>query len=442
MIAETGFDTPTVRHRLVVPDADGRVLVDAGRLPQLVTDDRHTAEVDYINAGIALRYGLRTIVLRSLDHGDAIDGVVDRVHELELLGDGPLPGTLQWQPSNTKRLIDPADRAALALWSPDAVVVDGREWMHRGWFVDACAWIEHALHAAGLAAPLEIVQLRTWATSSVLLVRGADGERYFKALPTSGKAEAAIAQFLSQHFPDAIPRIVASEPDRRWLLMDACRGQKLEAVADVATWERAAARYARLQVDCIARVDALKALGCPSRTLDELARAIEALAADPALRPRPDGLTQAEYDRFVGAVPDLVRRCDELAGCGIPYSLEHGDLWPGNIFCDATSCAVIDWEDVVVSHPFFSLAPLTVGLMNAGLASPENVARVERAYTAAFEPLAPPGRLRRAIELAIPLCFFDMAARYRRQRPSIVRLHPWMRDLVPQTVRLALSRLT
>ena len=103
---------------------------------------------------------------------------------------------------------------------------------------------------------------------------------------------------------------------------------------------------------------------------------------------------------------------------------------------------MIDWEDVVVSHPFFSLAPLTVGMMNAGLASPENVARVERAYTAAFESLAPPSRLRRAIELAIPLCFFDMAARYRRQRPSIVRLHPWMRDLVPQTVRLALSRLT
>jgi Ser/Thr protein kinase RdoA (MazF antagonist) len=194
-----------------------------------------------------------------------------------------------------------------------------------------------------------------------------------------------------------------------------------------------------LQVDCIGRVDALKALGCPSRNLAELTRSIDALAADATVR---GGLSQAEYDRFIAAVPELVRRCDELSACGIPYSLEHGDLWPGNIFCDATSCAVIDWEDVVVAHPFFSLAPLTVGLMNAGLATPDNVARVERAYTAAYESLAPPDRLRRAIELAIPLCFFDMAARYRRQPSSIVRLHPWMRDLVPQTIRLALSRLT
>ena len=51
-----------------------------------------------------------------------------------------------------------------------------------------------------------------------------------------------------QHFPDVVPRIIAAEPARRWLLMKACRGQKLEEIADIAVWERAANRYARLQV--------------------------------------------------------------------------------------------------------------------------------------------------------------------------------------------------
>jgi hypothetical protein len=59
----------------------------------------------------------------------------------------------------------------------------------------------------------------------------------------------------------------------------------------------------------------------------------------------------------------------------------------------------------------------------------------------AFESIASPDQLKRAVGIAVPLCFLDMAARYHRQRPSIVRLHPWMRDLVPQTLRLALSRL-
>jgi hypothetical protein len=34
-----------------------------------------------------------------------------------------------------------------------------------------------------------------------------------------------------------------------------------------------------------------------------------------------------------------------------------------------------------------------------------------------------------------------MALRYRAQRLSVVRLHPWMADLVPQAVRLALTAL-
>jgi hypothetical protein len=42
---------------------------------------------------------------------------------------------------------------------------------------------------------------------------------------------------------------------------------------------------------------------------------------------------------------------------------------------------------------------------------------------------------------AAPLCFLDMAVRYRTQRGSMIALHPWMRDLVPYAVRLALERL-
>lgn len=439
-------DTPTVRHRLIIeqPGSGGRILLDQSALPLLVTDDRHTAEVDYINALVADRFGLRTVVLRSLHHSDAdtSDGSFDRVHELEVLSDAR-SHELQWSRIDLGTLEDAADREALALRLGDLEpqIVDGREWTQPGWFGEVSEWIENALRAAGIHT-IEIVQLRTWASSCVLRIRTKATDQYFKALPASGAMEARLTRFLAQRFPDVVPRVVAAEPARRWLLMTACRGRKLEQIADIAVWERAANRYARLQVACIDHVPALKALGCPMRDLGQLALSIESLAADAALLPQPGGLTHAEHSRFVALAPELLRRCDELAASGVPYSLEHGDFWPGNVFCDDTSCAFIDWEDAVVSHPFFSLAPLTVGLMNAGLGSSENVARVERAYMSAFVALVPPDRLRRAIELAMPLCFFDMAARYRRQRPSIVRLHPWMRDLVPQTVRLALSRLT
>jgi hypothetical protein len=102
---------------------------------------------------------------------------------------------------------------------------------------------------------------------------------------------------------------------------------------------------------------------------------------------------------------------------------------------------VIDWEDVAIAHPFLSIAPLTVGLGDAGLATRTNIERIEDAYVRAFESIASAAEIRRALRIAAPLCFLDMAIRYRAQRPSVVRLHPWMRDLVPQTIRLALARL-
>jgi aminoglycoside phosphotransferase (APT) family kinase protein len=220
--------------------------------------------------------------------------------------------------------------------------------------------------------------------------------------------------------------------------------RRLEEVADMALWERAAAQYARLQVACVPRVHELAALDCMWRTLEALAEAIGPLSTDTAaLRPgEPEGLSAAEIERLQACVPLLQGLCARLAACRIPYTLEHGDLWPGNFLVDQDTCVIIDWEDVAIAHPFFSLAPLRVGLSQSQGAAPACLDRLERAYVAAYAELAPPERLRTALRMATPLSFIDMAIRYRQQPPSVVRLHPWMCDLVPQTLRLALAALS
>jgi hypothetical protein len=107
-----------------------------------------------------------------------------------------------------------------------------------------------------------------------------------------------------------------------------------------------------------------------------------------------------------------------------------------------TAILVVDdnrWEDVAMAHPFFSLAPLSVGLSQSKISSPAFLDRLAHAYLAAYAELAPPERLRTALHMAAPLSFIDMAIRYRHQPPSVVRLHPWRRALVPQTLRLTLA---
>jgi aminoglycoside phosphotransferase (APT) family kinase protein len=427
------------------------VLRDAGglRLPAFASDDRHTAEVDYINVAVRERFGLRTTVLRSLRHSDPLGDVVVRVHELEAHGDEAPPpptGTYWCGRDELSASAGGEDEDVIAEWlaagATPGAAVDGREWTLPGWFEEACGWIERSLAAGGVR---EIVQLRAWTSSCVLLVRTGAGDFYFKAVAESIRRECAVTAYLAQHFPHAVARIVATKPERRWFVMTALEGRKLEDVADVTAWERAAAVYARLQLACLARRRDLHALGCPTRNLDALAAEIGPLITDvAALRlGESDGLSASEVDRLRALAPELRRRCERLADSGIPLTIEHGDLWPGNFLVGDATCAIIDWEDVAIGHPFVSLAPLIAGLSiyQPRLCSREVTHRLERAYLAGFAGLASPERLREAFRLAAPLSFVDMALRYRAQRPSVVGLHPWMRDLVPQTLRLALAQL-
>lgn len=425
-----------IHHRLIVrhPSQPAVLLTGDAALPVFTSEDRHTAEVDYINAAARGRLGLVTTVLRSLHHSDPVDDVVVRVHEVQAHAAASLPAGLWWCPHDelpARARGDDAETIAawLATTTRTGVAPDGRDWERPGWFAEACEWIAHAVADAGARGLGDIVQRRAWMSSCVLFVPTATGEFWFKAVPESGRHEVGVTAYLAQHFPGTVAHVVATEPDRRWLLMRALDGRRLEEIDDATAWEHAAAMYGRLQADGVGHVPPLRARGCQTRALDALAAEIEPLAADDAtLRRR---------------VPELRQRCEQLAACGVPLTLEHGDLWPGNFLVDDRTCALIDWEDVAIGHPFLSLAPLLVGL---GMAQPrlhsrEMIERLERAYVTGFEALATPDRLRQALRLAAPLSFVDMAARYRRQRPSVVRLHPWMRDLVPQTVQLALAAL-
>ena len=72
-----------INHRLIIRHLSKPAILlvnDAGRLrlPAFVSDDRHTAEVDYINLAVQERFGLRTTVLRSLRRSDPLVDVVVR----------------------------------------------------------------------------------------------------------------------------------------------------------------------------------------------------------------------------------------------------------------------------------------------------------------------------------------------------------------------------
>lgn len=365
------------------------------------------------------------------------------MHELEVDASSfPVGQGLRWC-NGLGELTDPGDCDAIRRWlaasSRNHPVLDGRDWTRPGWFDEVSVWIEQTLRNVGYGALLSVVQLRAWPSSCVLRVHAERGDCYFKAVPESLRRECVVTDYLSERFPDVLPRVLRAHPERRWFMTAAFPGDPLDAVENPAVWARTAARYGRLQADCAPRVQELLALGCGTRPLEALARTIGSFAdaTDLPVCEGADALTVPERDRLVALIPALQQRCERLAASRIPPSLEHGDLWPANVLVHRDSCAIIDWEDVAIAHPFLSLAPLQVGL--ARVTTADILKRVARSYLESFSQYGTQEQLDETLRLAAPLSFIDMAIRYRQQRPSVASQHPWMRDLVPEALRRALA---
>jgi aminoglycoside phosphotransferase (APT) family kinase protein len=57
-------------------------------------------------------------------------------------------------------------------------------------------------------------------------------------------------------------------------------------------------------------------------------------------------------DAVVAALPD---RLAELDACGLPATLVHGDLHPGNWIGNGSRLRLVDWGDSAVGHPMLDV---------------------------------------------------------------------------------------
>src|SRR5262249_20679996 len=147
-----------------------------------------------------------------------------------------------------------------------------------------------------------------------------------------------------------------------------------------------------------------------------LAAQIDALFADTAaLQPGTRyGLSDAEVARLRACAPQYRALCAELAGYGLPETLEHGDFWPGNIIATAQSCVYFDWSDASITHLFFRLrlSRETAGAHRPAI--PDARTRLRDAYLEPWSLYAPMRRLVRAFDLAQRLAPLHHALTYHR----------------------------
>lgn len=336
-----------------------------------------------------------------------------------------------WQPPAGARWVDQAQLAELPLaneahrellttwflWCTGAAPALRVPWYQPDWYGQALAWATAELTRLGLPPTGAPTQVRSWQRSAILRFPTAQGEIYMKAVLPIFRHEPALTAALAAQHPGYVAQPLALDPARGWLLMAELPGPKLATLRDedaLPHWEAALVRFAELQLASAARHAELCALGVPERPLHRLALGLEPLLADPAaaLPDRPAGLSASEWAALEHLAMRVAPLSDQLAAYELPISLEHGDLWAGQVIVGPQGSALLDWGASSLSHPFFSLLLFLVEIEDF---FPRERGVRERLRDAYLEPWAAYARganLTRAFELAQPLAALHHALTY------------------------------
>ncbi len=211
---------------------------------------------------------------------------------------------------------------------------------------------------------------------------------WFKAVGEPNQKELPITSTLAQLFPDYVPPVLAARPDwNGWLTREGAGTLLCEAQED-ALWEGAAAALAELQIDSIDH---------GARILGTGARDLGAATLSKLIQPFLLG------DRIQSAL-------DALEALGIPETLGHRDLNPGNIIVSPSRCTFLDWAEAYVGNPFSSLEYLREHLRRTNGTDSAVETKLIESYCAQWEQAVPPAAVAEGLELAPLLAVFAYAA--------------------------------
>ena len=229
-------------------------------------------------------------------------------------------------------------------------------------------------------------QWRTWNLSAIWSFHDAAGRpvAWLKQVPHFFAHEPAAIRFVAEVAPGLVPELIAAGDSGRMLLAHAPGEDRYEA--GPALCAEIAAAFHPVQAHFAEHPAALAAIP-------------DARLGGPGAAERYARVAEPHYAAVPGLeklVDDLPRRFAALAECGLPDTLVHGDLHPGNVRSDdAGRLTIMDWGDCSYGHPAFDILRLTGGLADGGPLLDE-WARRWRSSVPGSDPV-------RAVELFRPL---------------------------------------
>ena len=368
---------------LVLVGAAGEVL---GALPPFELELPWWQEASDVVAAARLHHGVEVSVLRLLgaDRPAPPGGHVTYLAQVASPVDvplDPLPSSPSAPDSSLLRLDDDLRRPA-SLRAP---------WAVPGGPAASVSWALEQLGRDDAVA----VQQRTWNLSAIWRLDAGGGPiAWIKQVPGFFAHEAAVLRLLSAAAPGLTPALLAAGDAGRMLLAHIPGEDRYGA--DAGFCAEVARDFHAVQEHFATRVPELLAAGVPDhrRPYDRFAR-----VAAPWLD---------TIDGLADLLDELPARLAAVEACGMPDTLAHCDLHPGNVRESAAGRVIVDWGDSSVAHPAYDILRLT-----EGLAQPDAAALIDE-WAGRWRRTAPGCDPGTAVELMRPVAALRAAATYQK----------------------------
>ncbi|MEN0642404.1 phosphotransferase [Alkalicoccobacillus gibsonii] len=311
-------------------------------IPSFITKPFHIAETKIINDYLLNEYQLQTNVVRCLDQNPN-----QRVYEVELLT--PIfreDRHLVWSPptcQENRTLLAQDQQWILDLWL--ATQPSNVPWMQYGWRESVEDWIRQIL----METKLEITQIRNWEKCSLYQVETEKDCYYIKAVPELFKHE----PFVQSQLGSCTPRVLSTQEEPSMYVMKGLEGTLLGFSRQFNHWHKTVSQMASVQKRYVTG-NLLIQVEVPVRPFSEvfgeqsLYRALDMLKKE---------IPQNEYQLIHSSIPRVQALVRTLLR-ELPLSLDHGDLFGGNVIIEQDTTYIIDWSDSSITHPFLSMVQL------------------------------------------------------------------------------------
>ncbi|MFI7216322.1 phosphotransferase [Micromonospora maritima] len=355
---------------LVLVDAAGRPL---GALPPFDVPDPWWQQVASVVDAARRRHGVEVAVLRLLD------------------ADRPAPpgGHVRYLAQVVEAEAVPLEPVAVDL-APHPLRMP---WAEAGGPARSVAWATEELRRLGRPVTA-VTQQRTWNLSAIWRLDTPLGPTWLKQLPPFAAHEPTVLHWLLST-PNGVEGgvRVLGVGERGRVLLGHVPGEDRYGAGEAERASVAAGHHA-VQVRAVGEVDRLVADGVPD---------LRGVALGRWIRGRLAGHDVTVAARLLDRLDDRLAR---VRDCGLPDTLVHGDLHPGNVRGDGTQRVVIDWADAFVGHPAFDILRLTEDL------DPTAADRLVDAWAARWRADVPGSDPRRAVDLLRPVAPLRLAAVY------------------------------